>query len=81
MLVGMIIREATKGVTTFGSIFAKMFPNALNTQMAMFHTIFNVVSVILILPFTNLLVKLVTKIITDKKTAEDENAPHLYYID
>ena len=81
MLIGMIIREATKGTTTFGTIFAKMFPNALNTQMAMFHTIFNVVSVILILPFTNLLVKLVTKIIPDKKKAEDENSPHLHYVD
>ena len=81
MLVGMIIREATKGATTFGSIFAKMFPNALNTQMAMFHTIFNVVSVILILPFTNLLVKLVTKIIPEKKRAGDDEAPHLHYVD
>ncbi|MDE7373132.1 MAG: hypothetical protein K2N18_03625, partial [Clostridia bacterium] len=56
-------------------------PNALNTQMAMFHTIFNVVSVILILPFTNLLVKLVTKIVPEKKRAGDEEAPHLHYVD
>ncbi|MDE5602295.1 MAG: Na/Pi cotransporter family protein [Clostridia bacterium] len=81
MLVGMIIRLASKGGVTFGTIFAKMFPNALNTQMAMFHTIFNVVTVILILPLTNLLVKLVTKIIPDKKQPEDANAPRLYYID
>ncbi|MDE6302313.1 MAG: Na/Pi symporter, partial [Clostridia bacterium] len=54
-LVGMIIRLASKGAITFGTLFEKMFPNAPNTQMAMFHTIFNVVSVILILPFTNLL--------------------------
>lgn len=39
MLVGLILREASKGSITFGSLFAKMFPNALNTQMAMFHTI------------------------------------------
>lgn len=81
MIVGMIVREATKGAVTFGTIFAKMFPNALNTQMAMFHTIFNVITVILILPFTNLLVKLVTQIIPDKKTKADKDAPHLYYID
>lgn len=81
MLVGMIMREASKGAITFGYLFAKMFPNALNTQMAMFHTIFNVVTVILILPLTNALVKLVSKIIPQKKTAEDENAPHLYFID
>ena len=81
MLVGMVMRLASKGSVTFGTLFAKMFPNALNTQMAMFHTIFNVITVILILPFTNLLVKLVTKIIPDKKQPEDANAPHLYYID
>lgn len=81
MLVGMIMRLASKGGVTFGTLFAKMFPNALNTQMAMFHTIFNVFTVILILPLTNLLVKLVTKIIPDKKQPEDANAPRLYYID
>jgi len=81
MLVGLILREASKGSITFGSLFAKMFPNALNTQMAMFHTIFNVITVILILPLTNLLVKLVTKIIPEKKKKEDKDAPHLYYID
>ena len=81
MLVGLILREASKGSITFGSLFAKMFPDALNTQMAMFHTIFNVITVILILPLTNLLVKLVTKIIPEKKKKEDKDAPHLYYID
>jgi len=81
MLVGMIMREASHKTVTFGYLFAKMFPNALNTQMAMFHTIFNVVTVILILPLTNVLVKFVSKIIPDKKTKEDENAPHLYFID
>ncbi len=81
MLVGLILREASKGSITFGSLFAKMFPNALNTQMAMFHTIFNVITVILILPLTNLLVKLVTKIIPEKKKKEDKDASHLYYID
>ena len=81
MLIGMIMREASHHAVTFGLLFEKMFPNALNTQMAMFHTIFNVATVILILPFTNLLVKLVTKIIPDRKKKQDANAPHLYYID
>lgn len=81
MLVGMIMREASKGAVTFGILFAKMFPGALNTQMAMFHTIFNVITVILILPLTNLLVKLVTKLIPERKKSKDKDAPHLYYID
>lgn len=82
MLVAMIMREATKGVVTFGNLFAKMFPNAPQTQLAMFHTIFNIATVVIILPLTNLLVKLVTKIIPDKKNqVVDKNAPRLFYID
>lgn len=82
MLVGMTIRLASKGSVTFGILFSKMFPGALNTQMAMFHTIFNVATVILILPLTDLLVKLVCKIIPEKSSEhEDKNAPRMYYID
>ena len=50
----------------YGFVFEKMFPGAPQLQMSMFHTIFNVTTVIVILPMTNLLVKLVTKIIPDK---------------
>ncbi len=69
------------GGINFGMIFERMIPNAPQTQLAMFHTIFNVTTVIIILPLTNLLVKLVTKIIPDKKSGADKNAPHLYFVD
>ncbi len=81
MLVGMIMREASKGAITFGYLFSKMIPDALPTQLAMFHTIFNVITVVLVLPLTNLMVKLVTKILPDKKKKTDENAPKLYFLD
>lgn len=81
LLIGMIIRESSRHAVTFGSLFNSMFPNAPQTQLAMFHTIFNVITVIIVLPLTNALVKLVTKIIPDKKVKPDPNAPHLYYID
>lgn len=82
MLIAMIMRETSHGSLTFGNIFAKMFPNAPQTQLAMFHTIFNIATVIVIFPFTNLLVKLVTKIIPDNKSqTDDKNAPRLFYID
>lgn len=85
MLVAMMMREISKAVTperviTFGWLFEKMFPGAPQTQLAMFHTIFNVITVIFMLPLTNLLVKLVTKIITDKKKTE-EPKEKLHYID
>ncbi len=79
MLIGLFLRL---GGINFGWLFERMIPNAPQTQLAMFHTIFNVATVILVLPLTNLLVKLVTKIIPDKKSkAVAENAPHLYFVD
>ena len=86
MLVAMMMREISKSVNpsrviTFGYLFEKMFPNAPQTQLAMFHTFFNVITVALVLPFTNLMVKLVTKIIPDKKTTSQDSEERLYYID
>ncbi len=51
----------------YGMLFEAMFPNAPQIQMAMFHTIFNVTTVVAVLPFTNSLVFAVTKILPDKK--------------
>lgn len=86
MLVAMMMREISKSVNpsrviTFGYLFEKMFPNAPQTQLAMFHTFFNVITVALVLPFTNLMVKLVTKIIPDKKATSQYSEEKLYYID
>lgn len=78
MLIGLFLQF---GGIDFGWLFEKMFPNAPQTQLAMFHTIFNVVTVIIVLPLTNLLVKLVTKIIPDKKVVKNGDEPHLYYVD
>ncbi len=78
LLVGMFMRL---GGTDYGHVFQKIFPGVPQTQLAMFHTVFNVATVILILPLTNLLVKLVTKIIPDKKTEIDKDAPRLRYLD
>lgn len=86
MLVAMMMREISKAVNptkiiTFGYLFGKMFPGVPQTQLAMFHTIFNVITVIIMLPLTNLSVKLVCKIIPDKKKKDEQPAEHFYYID
>mgnify|MGYP004624637835 FL=1 len=86
MLVAMMMREISKSVNpsrviTFGYLFEKMFPSAPQTQLAMFHTFFNVITVALVLPFTNLMVKLATKIIPDKKATSQDSEEKLYYID
>lgn len=78
MFIGLFLNI---GGIDFGWLFERMIPNAPQTQLAMFHTIFNVTTVIIVLPLTNLLVKLVTKIIPDKKVKPDKDAPKFYFVD
>ena len=56
---------------------AKLF-HAPNTQIAMFHTIFNVTSTLLFLPFTDYLVKIATRLVPEKKTTEKDEAEFVY---
>lgn len=78
MLIGLFMQI---GGINYGYLFELMFPGVPQTQLAMFHTIFNVTTVIIILPLTNVLVKLVTKLMPDKKVKPDPSAPHLYFVD
>ena len=79
MLLGMFLRF---GGIDYGYLFGKMFPHAPQIQLAMFHTIFNVSTVLIVLPLTGLLVKLVTKIVPDKKGgAEDADAPRFEFVE
>ena len=80
LLVGFIIKLVSGGVT-FGSIFQSMFPDAPQEQLAMFHTIFNVITVLLILPLTDALVKLVCRIIPDDAKPEEKYKSRFYFID
>ena len=66
--------------TGFGILFEAMFPGAPQTQLAMFHTIFNVLTVVLILPLNEALVKLVCRMIPEPRKAEDQ-ALRLKYVD
>jgi phosphate:Na+ symporter len=82
MVIGLVIKLASGGAVTLGSIFETLFPHVPQTQLAMFHTFFNVLTVVVMLPLTNQLVKLATHVIKDKKeTEEDPDAPRLYFID
>ncbi len=77
ILIGLFI---SFGGINYGWLFEKMFPSAPQLQMSMFHTLFNVITVIIVLPFTNLLIKLVTKIIPDKKD-EKSDEPRFYFVE
>ncbi len=80
LLIGLFLRI---GGTDFGWVLQKMIPNAPQTQLAVFHTVFNLLTVVIVLPLTNLLVKAVSAIIPDKKRNgnTDANAPRLYFVD
>ena len=79
VVAGFIITGC--GGPSYSDMFEAVFPGAPETQLAMFHTFFNVVAVIIMLPLTGSLIKLVTKIIPDNPNDEKENnVPHMYFI-
>ena len=83
LIAAWIMHLVTSGALNYGVIFETMFPGAPQLQLAMFHTIFNCITVCIILPLTDYLVNLVTKILPEKPVAidEDVNAPHFHFVD
>ncbi len=65
---------------SYGGVFEKMFPSAPQTQLAMFHTFFNVVTVAVMLPLTRALVSLVKRMIPGKPVSHDTEFS-LRYVD
>jgi phosphate:Na+ symporter len=56
---------------SFGNLFEHLFPSAPQMQLAMFHTFFNVVTVLLMLPLTGVLVSLVKRMIPERLLGKD----------
>ncbi len=81
------------GAFHVGAPFARLFPRAVPFQLSMFHTFYNVVSVLLLIPFTGFFVKLALRFVPgvhpkaqiaqieeeEEKKKPDDN--RLYYID
>ena len=83
VLFGAALGLFTGGEVTYGSIFESFFKEPA-TQLAMFHTFFNVITVLIMLPLTGPLIDLVKHILPDKKPKiipEDENGAHLFFLD
>ena len=78
MLIGLFMRL---GGIDYGYLFEKMFPHTPQMQLSMFHTIFNLATVVIVLPLTGLLVKLVTKIVPDKKEQTQKDEIHFRYVE
>ena len=67
--------------TSFGDIFGMLFASD-EIDLAMFHTVFNIITVIIMIPFTAALIRLVMRIIPDREVPPEEaDAPRLYYVD
>jgi len=71
LLASWIISLFSSGSVSLGTMFSKAFPGAPQTQLAMFHTFFNTVTVIIMLPLTSTLVNTVKRLIPD---SEQDNA-------
>lgn len=77
-VAGAIMKGLTGGDYSFGIIFSKLFHQP-QTQLAMFHTFFNVLCAIIILPLTGVLVKFVSRIIVEGE-GEKDDSPRLFYL-
>ena len=81
LLLGFALTAFTGGAMSFGNIFNTLFPGMPQVQLAMFHTVFNVIAVILMLPLTDMLVSLVKRFVPDDAAEEsDEYVPHTHFI-
>ncbi|MCQ2184975.1 MAG: Na/Pi cotransporter family protein, partial [Bacteroidales bacterium] len=82
MLIALLMNIFSSGTVSFGTIFDKLFPGVPQTQLAMFHTFFNVVTVVIMLPLTSALVSLVVNLVPeDSGDMLEKKGPHVYYID
>ena len=82
MVVGFVLSLASGGSLDFGIIFEHLFPNVPQIQLAMFHTVFNTLTVLIFLPLTFILVRIVSKIIPDtEKEGDADEGFRLYYVD
>ena len=79
MLIGFLLRVTTGNEWTFGILFDRMFPSAPQIQLAMFHTIFNISTMLVAMPLTNALVNLACRIVKESPE-EKSDEPHLRYL-
>ena len=79
LILALILFVSSGGVWSFGTFFARWFPNAPQLQLAMFHTFFNVCTMFVALPMTTGLVNVACRIIPEKE--EKDTGPRLQYLD
>ncbi len=80
LVLALILRLSSGGAWSFGSLFGRWFPNAPQMQLAMFHTFFNVCTMFVALPLTNILVNTACRIVPEGAN-DKEHGPRLKYLD
>ena len=81
MIIALILWITTAGEWNFGRVFGQLFRGEPQLQLAMFHTVFNVCTMLVALPLTNSLVKLSCRMVREDEKTSLKNEPHFYYLD
>ena len=79
MLIGFLLRMVTGGDWSFGQLFERLFPAAPQLQLAMFHTVFNICTMLVAMPLTDVLVNVACKIVSEPPIVNDR-VPHLRFL-
>ena len=79
LISDVLIKIITNNTFCFGIMFERMFPDTPQIQLAMFHTFFNIASVLIVLPLSDQLVKLSQRLIADDEDIKDTE--RFYFVD
>lgn len=81
LVLSYLLQGMTGGGITMGGLLRGLLPGAPQAQLAMFHTLFNLLTVFLVLPLTNPLIALVSRLVPDRGEETARRAHRLYYLD
>ena len=81
LCIALVLRLVSSGEASFGSLFERFIPHAPQMQLAMFHTVFNVCTMLVALPLTEKLVAMVCHFIPERIEQKSDDAPRLYFLD
>ena len=80
MFLALVLRITTAGAWSYGALFERWFPSAPQIQLAMFHTFFNVCTMLIALPLTNVLVSTACRLVPERTDVPVERQ-RLRYLD
>ena len=81
MIIAYIMGALTNGNVTYGSLLNMIMPGPPESQLALFHLLFNVLSAIICLPLTNYIVDISKMVIKGDDTKANSKSEHLSFID